>query len=181
MKSQNQNSIPFPGDIRSGLNGAMDFIQEIKAQFAIEKDAKNEAYAFILANGYLDAFSEFSKSHQHADPHKLAVSSLPAQSTPSATHRPIGFVHYNAHPVVSHAETFNRPIDGADSQFYSSNPYFTAMMNAVQEFVNGELSGHAFTIERLKDKMKAADTLFRAEHREMERQYKAMNNKGMFA
>lgn len=174
MKSQNQNSIPFPGDIRSGLSGAMDYIHELKANFAIEKDAKNEAYAFILANGYLDAFSEFSKSHQQADPHKLAVSSLSAQSTPSATHRPIGFVHYNAHPVVNHAESFDRPIDGADSQSYASNPYFIAMMKAVHEFVNGELSGHLFTVERLKDKMKAADSLFRAEHREMERQYRAM-------
>lgn len=38
--------------------------------FEIEKNAKNEAYYFILSNGLLEAFAEFCKTYHSSDPHK---------------------------------------------------------------------------------------------------------------
>ena len=39
-------------------------------KFEIEKNAKNEAYYFILSNGLLKAFAEFCKTYRSSDPHK---------------------------------------------------------------------------------------------------------------
>ncbi len=39
-------------------------------KFEIEKNAKNEAYYFILSNGLLEAFAEFCKTYRSSDPHK---------------------------------------------------------------------------------------------------------------
>lgn len=39
-------------------------------KFEIDKNAKNEAYDFILSNGLLTAFSEFCKNNHSNDPHK---------------------------------------------------------------------------------------------------------------
>jgi hypothetical protein len=47
----------------------------IKA-FNIEKDAKNEAYYFILSHGLLDQFSKFCKSYHSSDPHRDCVEYL---------------------------------------------------------------------------------------------------------
>lgn len=38
--------------------------------FEIEKNAKNEAYYFILSNGLLEEFAEFCKTYRSSDPHK---------------------------------------------------------------------------------------------------------------
>ncbi|KAA6303138.1 MAG: hypothetical protein EZS26_000741 [Candidatus Ordinivivax streblomastigis] len=37
--------------------------------FLIEKDAKNEAYSFILLNGLYSHFVEFCKNHRLSNPH----------------------------------------------------------------------------------------------------------------
>lgn len=39
-------------------------------KFEIEKNAKNEAYYFILSHNLLDEFAEFCKSYRSSDPHK---------------------------------------------------------------------------------------------------------------
>lgn len=44
--------------------------------FEIEKNAKNEAYYFILSNGLLEAFKEFCKTYHSIDPHKDCVELL---------------------------------------------------------------------------------------------------------
>lgn len=44
--------------------------------FEIEKNAKNEAYYFILSNGLLEAFKEFCKTYRSSDPHKDCVELL---------------------------------------------------------------------------------------------------------
>lgn len=39
-------------------------------KFEIEKNAKNEAYYFILSNGLFEAFAEFCKNCRSSDLHK---------------------------------------------------------------------------------------------------------------
>lgn len=39
-------------------------------KFEIEKNAKNEAYYFILSHNLLDEFAEFCKNYRSSDPHK---------------------------------------------------------------------------------------------------------------
>lgn len=39
-------------------------------KFEIEKNAKNEAYYFILSHNLLDEFAKFCKSYRSSDPHK---------------------------------------------------------------------------------------------------------------
>ena len=39
-------------------------------KFEIEKNAKNEAYYFILSHNLLDEFAELCKSYRSSDPHK---------------------------------------------------------------------------------------------------------------
>lgn len=39
-------------------------------KFEIEKNAKNEAYYFILSNGLLEDFAEFCKTYRSNAPHK---------------------------------------------------------------------------------------------------------------
>lgn len=45
-------------------------------KFEIEKNAKNEAYYFILSNGLLEAFAEFCKNYHSSDPHKDCLKAL---------------------------------------------------------------------------------------------------------
>lgn len=40
-----------------------DFIDEVRRRFEVEKNAKNIAYAFILSQGLLSEFTEFSHAH----------------------------------------------------------------------------------------------------------------------
>lgn len=39
-------------------------------KFEIEKNAKNEAYYFIISNGLLEEFMKFCKNYRSSDPHK---------------------------------------------------------------------------------------------------------------
>lgn len=45
-------------------------------KFLIEKNAKNEAYSFILSQGMLDKFKKFINTHHSHDPHKDCVNNL---------------------------------------------------------------------------------------------------------
>jgi hypothetical protein len=45
-------------------------------KFQIEKNAKNQAYYFILSNGLLDRFKEFCNNYHSDDPHADCVRSL---------------------------------------------------------------------------------------------------------
>ncbi|KAA6321970.1 hypothetical protein EZS27_028442 [termite gut metagenome] len=53
-----------------------DFINEAQKHFNVEKNAKNEAYAFILSMGLLDEFAQFSKYFHSEDMHKLCIDLL---------------------------------------------------------------------------------------------------------
>lgn len=49
----------------------------IKEKFEVEKDAKNRAYAFIIAMGLLPQFQEFiNETHDIDDPHELSIKLL---------------------------------------------------------------------------------------------------------
>ncbi|MDR2653267.1 MAG: hypothetical protein LBC68_13345 [Prevotellaceae bacterium] len=46
------------------------------ASFKIEKDAKNQAYYFILSNGLLDQFAAFCRNYHSDNPHRDCVNHL---------------------------------------------------------------------------------------------------------
>lgn len=49
----------------------------IKEKLEVEKDAKNRAYAFIIAMGLLPQFQEFiNETHDIDDPHELCIKLL---------------------------------------------------------------------------------------------------------
>ncbi|KAA6318599.1 hypothetical protein EZS27_031416 [termite gut metagenome] len=48
-----------------------DFIAEVQRRFNVEKNAKDEANAFILSMGLLDEFAQFSKDFHSDDMYKL--------------------------------------------------------------------------------------------------------------
>lgn len=53
----------------------------LRAKFEIEKNAKNKAYAFIIAAGLLEQFSEFCKAFQNTeDWHKVATTLLVSEA-----------------------------------------------------------------------------------------------------
>lgn len=55
----------------SNRNFAPDSAKTVSyRKFEIEKNAKNEAYYFILSNGLLEAFAEFSNTYRSNDPYK---------------------------------------------------------------------------------------------------------------
>lgn len=56
-------------------------LEEMRREFEIEKNAKNQAYAFIIAAGLLDDFSNFCKQVKTNDWHKTAVSALAEQAS----------------------------------------------------------------------------------------------------
>lgn len=51
-------------------------ITKLKADFNVEKNAKNESYAFILSNNLLEKFADFSRNNKGKDPHSLCLSAL---------------------------------------------------------------------------------------------------------
>ena len=55
----------------------------IKEKLKVEKDAKNRAYAFIIATGLLPRFQEFiNEIHDIDDPHELCIKLLAAKYLP---------------------------------------------------------------------------------------------------
>lgn len=68
--------MPRTGSIRvkannSTHNFAPDSAKTVPyRKFEIEKNAKNEAYYFILSNGLFKEFAEFCKNYHSSDPHK---------------------------------------------------------------------------------------------------------------
>lgn len=53
-----------------------DVIAEVEKRFQIEKDCKNMAYAFIMQNGLLDQFKQFSKTFANEDHCKMSIQSI---------------------------------------------------------------------------------------------------------
>lgn len=51
-------------------------LTELAETFEAEKNAKNEAYYFILSNGLLDQFADFCRNYRSRDPHKDCVEYL---------------------------------------------------------------------------------------------------------
>jgi hypothetical protein len=45
----------------------------IKEKLKVEKDAKNRAYAFIIATGLLPQFQKFVNETHDIDPHELSL------------------------------------------------------------------------------------------------------------
>lgn len=50
--------------------------KELAEAFEVEKNAKNEAYYFIISNGLLDQFADFCRNYRSRDPHKDCVEYL---------------------------------------------------------------------------------------------------------
>ena len=68
MPRTNENRVKANNSTRNfAPNSAKTVSYEM---FEIEKNAKNEAYYFILSNGLLKAFAEFCKTYRSSDPHK---------------------------------------------------------------------------------------------------------------
>lgn len=53
-----------------------DVIAEVEKRFQIEKDCKNMAYAFIMQNGLLERFQQFSITFTNEDPHKMTIQTI---------------------------------------------------------------------------------------------------------
>ena len=53
-----------------------DFLNELQKRFDIEKDCKNEAYSFIIANGLYEDFREFCKNYKRVDHYKAIIGML---------------------------------------------------------------------------------------------------------
>ncbi|WP_195360589.1 hypothetical protein [Phocaeicola massiliensis] len=53
-----------------------DFLNELQKRFDIEKDCKNEAYSFIIANGLYEDFREFCKNYKGVDHYKAIIGML---------------------------------------------------------------------------------------------------------
>ena len=47
-----------------------DFVNEIQKRFDVEKNAKNEAYSFIIQMGLIDQFRDFVRNYKGIDHHK---------------------------------------------------------------------------------------------------------------
>lgn len=53
-----------------------DFLNELQKRFDIEKDCKNEAYSFIIANELYEDFREFCKNYKGVDHYKAIIGML---------------------------------------------------------------------------------------------------------
>lgn len=63
--------MPRTNETRVKANFAPDSAKTVSyRKFEIEKNAKNEAYYFILSNGLLEAFAEFCNTYRSNDPYK---------------------------------------------------------------------------------------------------------------
>lgn len=61
----------------SSHNFAPDSAKTVSyTKFETEKNAKNQAYDFILRCGLLDAFTDFCKNYRSGDPHKDCLNNL---------------------------------------------------------------------------------------------------------
>lgn len=82
MKSSKQNpktnkiTVTIPSLNSHGIPVFEDFMAEAQRHFQIEKDAKNEAYSFILSTGRLREFEEFCKLTQGLNHHGNCVDHL---------------------------------------------------------------------------------------------------------
>lgn len=52
------------------------FLAESQKQYDIEKNAKNEAYSFIIQMGLLDQFKEFSRHYKDIDHYAACIDML---------------------------------------------------------------------------------------------------------
>lgn len=55
---------------QAASDAAVKFFLDSYQKFEIEKNAKNEAYYFILSNGLFKEFAEFCKNYHSNDHHK---------------------------------------------------------------------------------------------------------------
>lgn len=59
-----------------------DFVSEIQRKFDIEKNAKDEAYSFIIQMGLLEQFKDFAKHYKGINHYDACLDML------SVSHRP---------------------------------------------------------------------------------------------
>ncbi len=64
-------------------------ILRLRTGFNIEKNAKNEAYAFILSNELFKPFSDFCKNNRNKDPHSLCLSALQTDKELQPDNKPL--------------------------------------------------------------------------------------------
>jgi hypothetical protein len=61
-----------------GIPCIEDFLDEVQRRFDVEKNIKNNLYAFILERGLFNELKEYSQSHDMSSPdgHKRVVDNL---------------------------------------------------------------------------------------------------------
>lgn len=60
--------------------------KHLERKFENEKNAKNEAYHFILSRGYYDEFIQFCKQNLGGDQHKACVETIVGQMRKTRNH-----------------------------------------------------------------------------------------------
>lgn len=75
--------MPKTGNIGKSTNNSnaqtelsTNLIVEITSKYLTEKNAKNEAYFFILSNNLLEQFQQFCRNYNSTDPHRDCVEYL---------------------------------------------------------------------------------------------------------
>ena len=64
MRNKKRMATPTLPTTSEQGNAIEDVLIELFKMFEVEKNAKNEAYHFILSHGHFDAYSEFNRQHQ---------------------------------------------------------------------------------------------------------------------
>lgn len=60
------------------IKGLLTQVAELKKQFQIEMDAKNEAYDFIISNGHLQQYNDWQLQHTSENHHLNCIIGLMA-------------------------------------------------------------------------------------------------------
>lgn len=68
------------GKLLSKVKELQEQLHDVKQKFEIEKNAKNQAYFFIIATDYLEAFRNFCNEVTADDWHKACIDMLLSKS-----------------------------------------------------------------------------------------------------
>lgn len=80
-------TIKLPIANSHGIPVFSDFLAEVQRRFDVEKNIKNNLYAFIIQQGLMDEYTKYQASHDMTSPdgHNRAVASLALNVLPEFT------------------------------------------------------------------------------------------------
>ena len=84
--TQRPATLTLPVSNENGIVCFEDILMELFRRHEVEKNAKNEAYHFILSHGHFDAYREFNRRNQgknidhHAESVQCLINMLPVES-----------------------------------------------------------------------------------------------------